>query len=396
MYRKNKNILKATITPCVLKWAREAVGYSCDCVIEKINRKSINEKDLLNWEAGDDYPPIAIAKILAKAYGIKFITLYLPDIPKKIKPLNDLRRTNPQYSSANLVFLMREIQGKQEWIKEYLISKGKQSLPFVKSIAISDDINKAVTLLSNLLISNDKLKLKAEDNRKIIINKIENLGVFISLGNSFNGHHLYVISPSEARGFAIADKIAPFIFINSKDSKNAQLFTLIHEFCHILLGETGISDTSSHNKNSVEVFCNKVTAEFLMPTNKFKTIWNNIKNKDIDEKIKILAEKFPVSMSSIIIKIFDLNFISKGSFNRIYKKYESNLPDFTSTNPATRKSKFSNPYLKSLRINGKNFISTVIEAYRSNEIMIKNACSLLGIKKIAKLDTYEKKWSKYL
>jgi Zn-dependent peptidase ImmA (M78 family) len=399
MNNKNKEQLntemKASINPKVLKWAREAVSVSHSDIVKKLNKKSVKEANLIAWEEGTDCPTIDIAKILAKLYGIKFITLYLPDIPKKIKPLKDFRGVSEtDLFSKNFIFLMREIQGKQEWLKEYLVSKGKKNISFINSITVNDDIKKAVNLLNKLLLSDIKLKPKAEDTLKILVKKIETLGAFVSIGNSFNGHYLSAVEPSEARGFAIADKIAPFIFINSKDNKKAQLFTLIHEFCHLLLGESGVSDASSSNRKPVEVFCNKVTAEFLMPTEKFCEVWNTIIVNDLDEKIKILGEKFPTNCLSIIIKIHTLKLIDKNTFNETYNRYKK---DYT-TKPLINQVRdaFSNPYIKTFKINGRQFIDAVIGAYNGNEIMVRNACSLLGITKVAKFDTYEHKWDRRL
>ena len=62
----------------------------------------------------------------------------------------------------------------------------------------------------------------------------------------------------EFRGFTLLDSYAPIIFINGRDSNNGKLFTLIHEFCHILLGKEGVSDSSS------EPYCNMFAGEFLV------------------------------------------------------------------------------------------------------------------------------------
>ncbi|MDR3256416.1 MAG: ImmA/IrrE family metallo-endopeptidase [Endomicrobium sp.] len=391
--------VKASINPRVLKWAREAICVSHSDIVKKLDKKTVKEADLIAWEKGQDFPTINIAKSLAKLYGIKFITLYLPSIPKNIKPLKDFRGVSDTGTfSKNFVFLMREIQGKQEWLKEYLASKGKKPINFISSINIDNGIKTAVNSLNRLLLTDIKLKPKTDDTLKALVKKIESLGVFVSIGNSFNGHYLYAIEPSEARGFAIADKIAPFIFINSKDNKKAQLFTLIHEFCHLLLGESGVSDASSSNRKPTEIFCNKATAEFLMPTEKFYEVWNSITTDDLDKKIKILCEKFPTSSLSVIIKIYTLELIDKNTFDETHNRYKEDYAKY-SVNAAIQKqgkTSFFSPYLRTLRINGRQFIDVVIEAYNSNEIMIRNACSLLGITKVIKFDTYEHKWDKYL
>lgn len=57
----------------------------------------------------------------------------------------------------------------------------------------------------------------------------------------------------------------PLVFVNRTiSSKKAQLFTLLHEYAHHLMGATGVSNPFVA-RNSVERTCNKFAAEFLAP-----------------------------------------------------------------------------------------------------------------------------------
>lgn len=390
---------KALINHRILKWAREQISVSLTDVINGLKNKNITEENLISWENGNDLPTVDIAKKLAKMYGINFIVLYSEEIPKKIKPLKDFRKiseTEDGKFSKKAILLMREIQGKQEWIKDYLIGKNKKPLSFINSIKSTQSINSVVNYINRLLLSDIKIKEDTEKTFKLLLSKIENLGVFVSIANSYNLNYLSSVAVSEIRGFAIADEIAPFIFINSKDNKKAQLFTLIHEFCHLLLGKTGISDISNKNTKPTEIFCNKIAAEFLMPTEKFYNTYMTYKVDNIEDKILYLSKKFPTSYSSILIKMKNLNLINDFTFNNLYEKYKNYVPTDNTKKVILTKSTFSDPYLKSFRINGKHFINNVINAYNNNEIFIKNVCNLFGIKKYSKLDKYEDKWNRWL
>lgn len=389
MTKRNANItLKARINSDILKWARQAINVSPDYVVEKIKRKSVSADDLLKWENGQDYPTIQVAKKLATIYGIKFITLYLPRIPKNIKPLKDFRSGHRDPFTREFVFLMREIQGKQEWVKEYLLSKNRKPIDFVGSIDISFGIAKTVEKIKNILFCRE-LNKKADASLKALIKRMESLGVFVSIANSFNCHHAHVVGVLEARGFAISDNIAPFIFINSKDAKTGQLFTLIHEFCHLLLGETGISDIFDDSNNNIEVFCNRVAAEFLMPSDKFRDLWK--KEMTTDDKIQVLSNEFPVSKLAIIIRVRSLNLIEQSHYERLYNAEQKAISDALGIKKS-QKGGMADVYREKLKINGRPFVDTVISAYNNDEIAIGSACSLLGISNIKKFDEYEKKW----
>ena len=46
----------------------------------------------------------------------------------------------------------------------------------------------------------------------------------------------------EMRGTALAEQTLPVILINGKDRGNGRVFTLLHEFCHLALRQSGVSN----------------------------------------------------------------------------------------------------------------------------------------------------------
>ena len=86
-----------------------------------------------------------------------------------------------------------------------------------------------------------------------------------------SGPH-YSVDLKEMRGFAIAMPDLPVIVVNGRDeSQGGKAFTLIHELCHVLLGESAISNetgdypTLEPADRRIERFCDAVAAATLMP-----------------------------------------------------------------------------------------------------------------------------------
>ena len=86
------------------------------------------------------------------------------------------------------------------------------------------------------------------------------------------------LDTKEFRGFAVSDRLAPLVFINTTDAKAAQIFTLAHQLAHVWIGASGISNPHLKEarippKNEIERFCNRVAAELLVPTVGLENLW---------------------------------------------------------------------------------------------------------------------------
>ena len=142
--------------------------------------------------------------------------------------------------------------------------------------------------------------------------------------NSMVGNNSHKpLSVEEFRGFAISDEYAPLIFINGKDSKNAQLFTLLHELVHVFLGRGGISgqDYLNGSENALEQYCNQVAAEYLVPAEELLQTWlEDDGGRSLDDKIKRLASKHQVSAMVMIIRCQSLGLIDRHQAGDLWQK----------------------------------------------------------------------------
>ncbi len=82
--------MKASITPEVLKWAREKrFQLGIDYAARKLN---VKPEQLEAWEAGADQPTFAQLKKIAKLYKTHISIFYLPEPPASFEPLADHRK----------------------------------------------------------------------------------------------------------------------------------------------------------------------------------------------------------------------------------------------------------------------------------------------------------------
>lgn len=265
------------INPNLLAWARETAGLSPEAAATKLGLKTTAKatasEKLLEAERGERQVGRGLLQKAAAAYQRPLVTFYLPNPPSRGERGQDFRVASGARSPRNdamLDALVRDVRARQQLVREVLADdEDFRSLPFVGTSRVGDGAIKVAAGIRS------ELGVTVEDQRRaknpaamfsLLRSAAEKTGVFVLLLGDLGSHHSD-LGDDIFRGFALADKIAPFVVINDNDAVTARSFSLIHELAHIWIGASGVSGPLQGLPESVvERFCNEVAGEFLLPS----------------------------------------------------------------------------------------------------------------------------------
>jgi Zn-dependent peptidase ImmA (M78 family)/transcriptional regulator with XRE-family HTH domain len=384
---------KANITPNVLKWARESARITEEIAAAKV---SVSVDKLKEWENGKIQPTIRQAQTLAKAYKRPFALFFLPEIPRDFQPLQDFRRKDSKALETASIFIIREIQQKQAWISDVYKENKESKITFVGKFTFKDN---PVTVAKDILKTLDinPSNYKTDNPIREWIDKAEAKGIFISRTSFI--HSRLKLDSEEIQGFAIAGEYTPYVFINSDDWNAPQLFTLVHELAHIWIAESGISNEigpeilNKDKFNPIELFCNEVAANTLIPSDYILNIEHSV-FKSIKEIFHI-SKSLGISSFAFLVRALNLNLISPDVYRKLKHEAEIEYNSFLIREEEKRardkekvKKGGPNYYLLQLNKNSRLFTQIVLDAFRGGFIEPTLASGLLNVQvnKFSKLE----------
>lgn len=373
---------QAFITAEIAHWARERLGESHDSLAFRI--KVAREK-LVSWEKGDAYPTFRQAQQLAHALKIPFGYLFLSSPPKLDTPLPDLRTVPGQPSqppSPAFLDLLNSVLLKQQWYREYLQEEGRETLGFVGRFNIRTSVHQVANDIRETLAVTDALRQDSvswEDFLRKLIHNSESAGILVLRSGIVGSSTKRKLSTDEFRGFAISDDLAPLVFINVRDAKAAQIFTLAHELAHIWIGQSGISNhymkrRSSEESNAVERFCNRVAAEVLVPREQFLARWH--KAQTIQVNLTQLSSAFRVSTVVVLRQAYELDLISAQQYHYHFQREVEKWKKKEVAAEASGGDFYATLYTR----NSPVLTEAVVESALEGRLLMRDAAYLLSVK----------------
>lgn len=370
--------VEITIEPKVLTWARESIGKTIDDIAHHLK---VGKDVVQQWEIGQKPVRLTQLEKMANYYKRPLAALFLPEPPKEI-PLPKDYRTLPLderkgFSSKTLLAIRRA-----ERVRRLTIEMSVKAEQQINTNIVNANLNDNIEQLGEKVRGHLGIATEAQ------FKWLDENAAFNEWRNLLERNDILVLQGSvpleDTRGFSISEKSYPVIFVNKRDSDNGKIFSLFHEYSHLMLNISGICDMAervylTEDDRQVETFCNYFAGAFLVPKNSLLGHPLIRKTNGIafdDEILQELAAQFKVSPEVILRRLVICGKTSNDYYNKKKVEWDEKYKEFAQKKKFGRKV----PAKACLQENGRPFVTLVLSSYGSETISLSDVSDYLGIK----------------
>lgn len=371
-----------SVEPSVLKWARETFGKSIEDVAKRLDLSgSVVEK----WENGEKRPTLKQLRDLSTFYKRPLAVFFLAAPPAEAPMPTDFRtlpKTAKKPFSEKTLLAMRRARRLQMLADDLSKTLNREYRVGIGQAAVSDN--------PQMLASRARERLGVTIEEQF--NWKNEAAAFTAWRRCVEESGVLVFELpfplEEGRAFSFAEAERPAIVLNSNDrATSGRIFSLFHEYGHLLLRQSGICDWSEHGK-VVEQFCNRFSGEFLVPRQALlanplvqahgkPTTWD-------EEDLQQISRQFKVSREVILCRLLILGRTTERFYKRMHEEWERKLKE-----PKKSKRGRRIPPRQCVRQNGIPFTSLVLESARREKITYRDVSDYLsiGLKHLAAVES---------
>jgi Zn-dependent peptidase ImmA (M78 family)/transcriptional regulator with XRE-family HTH domain len=365
---------RVAVPPALFAWARERAGLDATALAARFPQ-------LDQWEAGTRQPTLRQLEQYAQATHAPVGYFFLPAPPQESLPIPDFRTLGlgvPRVS-ANLLDVVYACQSRQAWYRDEAQVNGETPLPFIGSARLQDEpaaVADRVRQTLGFSVAERAACPTWTEALRLFIAQAEAAGAMVMVSGVVMNNNTRHLDVREFRGFALADPLAPLVFINGADSKAAQMFTLAHELAHLWLGQSGVSNAppSETMDHDTESWCNRVAAELLVPQAAFQNALRT--DEPLPAALPRLARHFKVSSLVILRRLFDAGLLDREAFWQAYRAEEQRLSHLASRNTGG-----GDFYRTTVARVSRRFASALVASTMEGRTLYRDAFRMLGIAK---------------
>ncbi|CAN5453254.1 XRE family transcriptional regulator [soil metagenome] len=377
------------VVPEILKWARETAGFDLEEAARRIalnaSKAGTGAERLAALEAGDTEPTATMLNRMAKQYHRPLLTFYLPEVPRRADVGQDFRTLPERADPANalLYALLRDIKARQSLVREVVEDDDEAlEVAFVGTRRPADGVDAIAAAIIDG-IDFDRAQYRAAQTREAAFtylrSRAESAGVYVMLAGSL-GSWQTAIEVSVFRGFAIADRLAPFVVVNDQDAKSAWSFTLLHELAHLCIGATGVSGSGAPAAG-IERLCNDVAAAVLVDPEEIA----GLPIAALEVSINGAAERWRVSRSMVAYQLLRAGRIDEARWRSLTNSFRQTWLEQRANERAAARDREGGPNYYTIRRHriGVALLNLVQRGMRDGSLTPVRAAKILGVKPMA-------------
>lgn len=303
------------IAPDVFRWLCGSSGFTLSDISKRIG---VSERIVKSWCGGLQKPKIPLTKVeqLSEMFRRPLAAFLLSQPPEEPALPKDFRRHSDSDTgySKELLLVIRKARRIQEIHHELTDNLNIPSKVPLKIRTLKDNPEKAALderERSGIVVCGDSAGMSPVRAFDIWRQWLESQNISV----------LKIRIPSgDARGFSLTDGEPYVIVVNSADADRARLFTLFHEYAHILLNMPVVCNQGDGDLDEyagVERWCNHFAGAFLAPEQdmeKNPVIRQALASGNYMRAAGSIRQHFLISKEAGLMRLLTLKKISSGQY----------------------------------------------------------------------------------
>ncbi|MGH2941884.1 MAG: ImmA/IrrE family metallo-endopeptidase [Solirubrobacteraceae bacterium] len=360
----------AHVTPEVLRWARESLGYQVEDAAARIR---VKPEKLEGAESGDLMLTLRQAERAATVYGRPLAALFLPEPPSEEPQDAQFRRLpgapEPPWP-PEMRLLARRVRDRQQAAVE-LYEMLDETPPWPDTVQALTAAGRALPELARQVIGigfEEQTSWRDASGYTALrrwTDAVESLGILVLQDGT--------MAVEMMRGFAAMHPLVPVIVVNTQDDARARAFTIIHELGHLYLAALG-----RRVGPETEPWCDDFAGDLLMPRGWMENVLADVRGRDRLATIEALALTFGVTPYAAAVRVARAGLWDQAVIDEVIGEIRSREP--------RERGSGGDYYLTQIGRLSPAFVRLVFIALDSGAVTYPAASSLLSGVKVSNFD----------
>jgi Zn-dependent peptidase ImmA (M78 family) len=384
----SRTSVEVSIAPDVFRWLCGTSGWPANDIAKRIE---VPEEDVRSWCEGKTKPVLPLTKVekLSEAFKRPLAAFLLSKPPEEVKSLPDFRKLLGAHGdfSKETHLAIRKARRLQKVRRELMENLGIDVRIKIRNHTIQDN--------PEIVANDERVDLPVDVTQISTSTPTKLFQIWRDWFEQKNITVLQLKMPVEdARGFSLTESEPYVIVVNESDAAAAKLFTLFHEYGHILLNVPAICNRDSDELEDrkikeIERWCNHFAGAFLISEEFIETdptIGKFLQSSHYSRAAGAIASTLKISKEAALMRMLTLSYITPAQFRKERDQIRADdavkIAQIKVRQKQSEKKGGPAVFLdqKCLNEKGHNFVSLVLKNSDLGYITSKDALDYLDVK----------------